>query len=118
MDASGLDDEADALLTRLVAVWEGLPPKKRSSFGVERGIKICTLSHAARPKWRRYGKWATVEELDAEGMVSCRDHAPPSSTYPRSYILCEITAKGQAYVRARRGNPRSLKRLFSFASNR
>ncbi len=118
MDEAVLDDEADALLTALVAVWEGLPPKQRASFGVERGIKICTLSHAARPKWRRYGKWATVEDLAAQGLVSCRHRASSSSPDPPRSVLCEITAEGQAYVRARRGTPSPLKRLWSFASDR
>jgi hypothetical protein len=91
MDASVPDDEADARLTRRVAVWEGIPPNKRSAFGVDRGLKICTLYHAARPKWRRYGKWATADELAAHGLVSCRPRASsPPSPYPFSSLLGRV----------------------------
>ncbi len=118
MDDAVLGDEAATLLTALVAVWEGLATRKRCAFGVERGIKLCTVYHAGRPKWRLYGTWDTVEELDAHAMVSCRRHAPADSPYPPQFVLCEVTAKGQAYVRARRGPPSPLKRLWSLAGHR
>ncbi len=106
-----LGDAADKLLTALMDLWDRIPLKKRCSFGVERGIKLCTVSHAARPRWHHYGTWDAVEELAAAGMVHCRTSSPSSRTYPLAYVLCDLTPKGQAYVRTRYPKPTILKRM-------
>ena len=110
-EESALGAEAEALLTALVAVWDRLPVAKRHPFGVDPGIKIVTISHAARPKWGLYGRWADLTELEAAGMVVGLGEAPPHAPYPRHYRRYDVTAKGHGYVRARRrraGQRRSI----------
>jgi hypothetical protein len=113
-----LGEEAEALLAALVAVWERLPVAKRHAFGVEPGIKIVTITHAARREWSMYGRWADLTELEAAGMVVGLGEAPAHAPYPRHYRRYDVTAKGQGYVHERRRRAGGLRRLGALLRHR